>query len=159
MDLFEAQQIARKIRAIPNVQVLGVKTIKGEKALVISIDRTGKKAILEADRAVARVAKAAGVMGHFWERLDVCSLCYYDLKDPADGHYHSVRKYGGAVEGVCCSCVTKSGAQCSILASREKAKRDAKRARWNALTREQKQAIRAKLEARKAEKRKAKRTR
>lgn len=153
MDLFDAQVIARKIRAIPNVQVIGVKTIKGERALIISINRRGKKAILEADRAVARVAKAADVHGHWFEKLNVCSLCYNELT-AGDGHYHSIRTRLGYTEAVCCNCVIKSGAICSIVATAEKAKRDARRAKWDSMTYEQQQRY---LESRRAKKKKAKR--
>lgn len=113
MELIEARDLARRLRAVPNVLVLGVKTVNGEKALVISINRTGRIQITNPDGAVGKVAKRAGVFGHTWERLGVCSLCLRGLKS-RDGHYHTIPGRRGGSEGVCCRCVRRSGARCLI---------------------------------------------
>lgn len=119
MHIDEAREIARLLRIIPNVTVLGVKSHEDGKALIISINRRGQIRITNPDGAVGKVARHAGIKGHFWERLNVCSLCLRTLRSN-DGHYHSVINGQGAAEGVCCRCVRKSGAKCSL---RERAKK------------------------------------
>lgn len=115
MRLDEAKELARTLRSIENVTIIGVKSYEDEKALIISFNRKGRVRIVAFDGALGKVAKAAGVKGHTWERLNVCSLCYRTLKSE-DGHYHSVRNAAQITEGVCCRCVRKSGAKCSIRA-------------------------------------------
>lgn len=113
MRLEEAKELARLLKAIPSVTIVGVKTVDGEKALVISINRTGRIQITNPDNAVGKVAKRAGVHGQTWERLNVCSLCYRKLRSN-DGHCHSITNSRGAAEGVCCRCVRRSGAKCLV---------------------------------------------
>lgn len=106
MQLDEAKQLARSLAKIANVQVLGVKANKkgekGEKTLVISINRRGKIAVNRYPNALGKIAALAGVHGERWQTLNVCSTCHRRLR-AKDGHYHEKRVVIGA-EPVCCRC-------------------------------------------------------
>lgn len=116
MLLSEAQQIASKVKRIPEIAVVGVKTIEGdEKALILRINRR-RVAVKESENALGRIAKAADIHGHHFVQLDLCSLCFRTLSVSADGHYHETASQVvlGVAEPVCCKCLFRAnGKKCT----------------------------------------------
>lgn len=118
MELTEAKQLASVVKQLPGVVPLGVRTVDGEKALVLRVNRR-KLQVTNPTNALGKLAKIVGIKGHAFTSLGLCSECYRDnsLKQEADGHFHEVfRNYSqrqGAAEPVCCRCIRRLGIKCT----------------------------------------------
>lgn len=112
MKLNEAKDLASRLRRIPGVRVLGVKSIgQDEKALILQVGKRQVKVTSHDPLTIGKVARVADVHSHGFVRINICSMCYHDLKSQ-DEHYHEVQGYTGGAQPVCCRCVKRSGGVC-----------------------------------------------
>ena len=130
MNIDQAKILAAKLKNVPDVVVLGVRTVEGERALVLRVKRR-KLQVTSPENALGKLAKLTNVHGHRFVILDVCSQCYRDgLKNSIDGHYHEVKREFSTVsagaEPICCRCLKRNGVDCARAGYYRKAVRESK---------------------------------
>lgn len=130
MDINQARAIASSIKDLfPEIVIRGVRTVDGEKALVLRLARRDLT-LISPENVPGRLAKLVGVKGHRFVTLNVCSLCYHEVKNSFDGHYHErMVQYSttsAAAEPLCCKCLRRAGIDCAKVGYFRKAVRESK---------------------------------
>lgn len=119
MEKEEALALARQLKTLPNVRVLGLKPLKdpARKALVVTAGR--QRISIRVRKDLAELSAAAGLHGSRFTQLGWCSVCFGSLKVTSDGHFHEYTPRNKAGErigaqAVCCDCLKASGGKCGM---------------------------------------------
>lgn len=128
MNIDEAKMLAAKLKNVPDVVVLGVRTVEGERALVLRVKRR-KLQVSNPENALGKIAKLTNIHGHRFVTINVCSQCYREgLQNTMDGHYHEVQREfsttSAGAEPICCRCLKRNGVDCARAGFYRKAQRE-----------------------------------